>query len=64
MEAFNKMASTKVIIYDPTGSKKTPVELPDDVADRFRHQLEVVVHGPSPAPAGDGGRKSKVSPDA
>ncbi|MBJ2218493.1 hypothetical protein [Pseudomonas sp. MF7453] len=40
------------------------VELPDDVADRFRHQLEVVVHGPSPAPAGDGGRKSKVSPDA
>ncbi|RIK15438.1 MAG: hypothetical protein DCC51_14690 [Anaerolineae bacterium] len=34
MEAFNKMASTKVIIYDPTGSKKTPVELPDDVPMR------------------------------
>ena len=28
------MASTKVIIYDPTGSKKTPVELPDDVPMR------------------------------
>ncbi|MBK3442904.1 hypothetical protein [Pseudomonas lactis] len=40
------------------------VELPDDVADRFRHQLEVVVPGPSLAPAGDGGRKLKVSPDA
>ena len=26
------MASVKVIIYDPTGSKKTPVELPGDVA--------------------------------
>ena len=25
------MASIKVIIYDPTGSKKTPVELPADV---------------------------------
>ncbi|MGB1251949.1 MAG: EsaB/YukD family protein [Candidatus Promineifilaceae bacterium] len=25
------MASTKVIIYDPTGSKKTPVELPGNV---------------------------------
>jgi len=25
------MASIKVIIYDPTGSKKTPVELPNDV---------------------------------
>ena len=25
------MASVKVIIYDPTGSKKTPVELPADV---------------------------------
>ncbi len=25
------MASVKVIIYDPTGSKKTPVELPNDV---------------------------------
>ncbi|WP_127881252.1 hypothetical protein [Pseudomonas lactis] len=40
------------------------VELPDDVADRFRHQLEVVVSGPSPAPVGEGGRKQKVSPDA
>ena len=29
-----QMASTKVIIYDPTGSKKTPVELPDDVPMR------------------------------
>ena len=28
------MASTKVIIYDPTGSKKTPVELPSDVPMR------------------------------
>ena len=28
------MASIKVIIYDPTGSKKTPVELPDDVPMR------------------------------
>src|SRR5690606_25718005 len=28
------MASTKVIIYDPTGSKKTPVELPADVPMR------------------------------
>jgi hypothetical protein len=28
------MASTKVIIYDPTGSKKTPVELPNDVPMR------------------------------
>lgn len=25
------MSSMKVIIYDPTGSKKTPVELPNDV---------------------------------
>ena len=25
------MASIKVIIYDPTGSKKTPVELPGNV---------------------------------
>ena len=25
------MSSMKVIIYDPTGSKKTPVELPADV---------------------------------
>ena len=28
------MASVKVIIYDPTGSKKTPVELPNDVPMR------------------------------
>lgn len=28
------MANTKVIIYDPTGSKKTPVELPADVPMR------------------------------
>ena len=28
------MASIKTIIYDPTGSKKTPVELPDDVPMR------------------------------
>ena len=28
------MASTKVIIFDPTGSKKTPVELPADVPMR------------------------------
>ena len=28
------MASIKVIIYDPTGSKKTPVELPNDVPMR------------------------------
>ena len=28
------MSSTKVIIYDPTGSKKTPVELPSDVPMR------------------------------
>ena len=28
------MASIKVIIYDPTGSKKTPVELPGDVPMR------------------------------
>lgn len=28
------MANTKVIIYDPTGSKKTPVELPGDVPMR------------------------------
>ncbi len=28
------MGSIKVIIYDPTGSKKTPVELPDDVPMR------------------------------
>ncbi len=28
------MASIKVIIYDPTGSKKTPVELPADVPMR------------------------------
>ena len=34
MEAINKMASTKVIIYDPTGSKKTQVELPDDLPMR------------------------------
>ncbi|MFV3015660.1 hypothetical protein ACM9HO_08185 [Pseudomonas sp. KHB2.9] len=40
------------------------VELPDDVADRFRHQLEVMVAEPSAAPATDGGRKAKVSPDA
>ena len=26
------MASIKVVIYDPTGSKKTPVELPVDVS--------------------------------
>ncbi|WP_348751208.1 hypothetical protein [Pseudomonas rhodesiae] len=40
------------------------VELPDDVADRFRHQLEVVVAEPPPAPANDGGRKPKANPDA
>lgn len=28
------MASIKVIVYDPTGSKKTPVELPGDVPMR------------------------------
>jgi hypothetical protein len=28
------MASIKVIVYDPTGSKKTPVELPADVPMR------------------------------
>ena len=28
------MANIKVIIYDPTGSKKTPVELPADVPMR------------------------------
>lgn len=28
------MASIRVLIYDPTGSKKTPVELPDDVPMR------------------------------
>lgn len=28
------MASVKVIIYDATGSKKTPVELPNDVPMR------------------------------
>ncbi len=28
------MAQMKVIIQDPTGSKKTPVELPDDVQMR------------------------------
>ena len=28
------MASIKVIVYDPTGSKKTPVELPSDVPMR------------------------------
>lgn len=28
------MASIKVIVYDPTGSKKTPVELPEDVPMR------------------------------
>jgi hypothetical protein len=28
------MASIKVILYDPTGSKKTPVELPNDVPMR------------------------------
>jgi len=28
------MANVKVIIYDPTGSKKTPVELPSDVPMR------------------------------
>ncbi len=28
------MASVKVIIYDPTGSKKTPVELPGNVPMR------------------------------
>ncbi|MEM8859964.1 MAG: EsaB/YukD family protein [Chloroflexota bacterium] len=28
------MASIKVIMYDTTGSKKTPVELPDDVEMR------------------------------
>ncbi|SDR38564.1 hypothetical protein SAMN04490186_5879 [Pseudomonas grimontii] len=43
------------------------IELPDDVAERFRHQLEVLVVEPAPAPsaAGEGGRKpAKVSPDA
>jgi hypothetical protein len=29
-----EMASIKVICYDPTGSKKTPVELPSDVPMR------------------------------
>lgn len=28
------MSQVKVIIYDPTGSKKTPVELPSDVPMR------------------------------
>ena len=28
------MASMKVIVFDPTGSKKTPVELPADVPMR------------------------------
>lgn len=28
------MANVKVIIYDPTGSKKTPVELPSEVEMR------------------------------
>ncbi|MDJ0754657.1 MAG: EsaB/YukD family protein [Ardenticatenaceae bacterium] len=28
------MSQVKVIIYDPTGSKKTPVELPNDVPMR------------------------------
>jgi len=43
------------------------IELPDDVAERFRHQLEVLVGVPAPAlsAAGEGGRKPvKVSPDA
>lgn len=43
------------------------IELPDDVAERFRHQLEVLVVEPAPAPstADEGGRKPvKVSPDA
>lgn len=43
------------------------IELPDDVAERFRYQLEVLVVVPSPAlsTAGEGGRKPvKVSPDA
>lgn len=43
------------------------IELPDDVAQRFRHQLEVLMVEPAPAPsaAAEGGRKPvKVSPDA
>jgi hypothetical protein len=43
------------------------IELPDDVAERFRHQLDVLVAEPPPASpaAGEGGRKPvKVSPDA
>lgn len=43
------------------------VELPDDVAERFRHQLEVVVveSGPAPSVGAELGRKAvKVSPDA
>ena len=38
------MASIKVIIYDPTGSKKTPVELPDDVPMRRLSRLHNVNH--------------------
>lgn len=43
------------------------IELPDDVAERFRHQLEALVVEPAPVPsaAAEGGRKpAKVSPDA
>lgn len=42
------------------------VELPNDVAERFRHQLEAVTPGTVLAtpPVGDGGRKPRVSPDA
>lgn len=43
------------------------IELPDDVAERFRHQLEIVAVEPASAPpnAGEGARKPvKVSPDA
>ncbi len=43
------------------------IELPDDVAQRFRHQLEVLAVEPAlvPSTAAEGGRKTvKVSPDA
>lgn len=42
------------------------IELPDDVAERFRHHLDAVAVDPVPTtpPAGEGGRKAKVSPDA
>ncbi|QOU06800.1 hypothetical protein IM720_08770 [Pseudomonas fluorescens] len=43
------------------------IELPDDVAQRFRHQLEIVAVEPASglSNAGEGARKPvKVSPDA